>query len=220
MPHWFKRLANRLLLFRRVWMAGAVAFAFLAESTAAPPQFATDDSQSEYLIDVWGTDEGLPSNIVTDIAQTPDGYLWCATYDGVVRFDGVRFLRVSRDDASQQDANRVMCLQVDRNGFLWAGTDGGGLWRFANGNATSYFDPSNTNGNSIRGLAEDSSGNLWLGTKGGVGRFQDGKFTWFHTETGYTNSARSVWDLVFDRANRLWVSDWNTLKVFQKDHFE
>jgi ligand-binding sensor domain-containing protein len=39
-------------------------------------------------VEVWGTDEGLPNNTVTGIAQTPDGYLWCSTYDGVVRFDG------------------------------------------------------------------------------------------------------------------------------------
>ena len=27
----------------------------------------------------WGTEQGLPSNIALDIAQTHDGYLWLAT---------------------------------------------------------------------------------------------------------------------------------------------
>ncbi|MEI2727200.1 MAG: two-component regulator propeller domain-containing protein [Verrucomicrobiota bacterium] len=44
-----------------------------------------------YQIDVWRADEGLPQGTVTSIAQTPDGYLWLGTQNGLVRFDGVRF---------------------------------------------------------------------------------------------------------------------------------
>ena len=28
---------------------------------------------------------------MTSIAQTPDGYLWVGTYNGLARFDGARF---------------------------------------------------------------------------------------------------------------------------------
>lgn len=41
--------------------------------------------------DVWTTANGLPQNTVTGLAQTPDGYLWLSTFDGLARFDGVRF---------------------------------------------------------------------------------------------------------------------------------
>jgi ligand-binding sensor domain-containing protein len=33
----------------------------------------------------------LPQNTVTGVVQTPDGYLWLSTFDGLARFDGVRF---------------------------------------------------------------------------------------------------------------------------------
>ena len=47
----------------------------------------------DYLIDVWSSEDGLRSSSVTAIAQTPDGYLWAGTYNGLARFDGVRFVR-------------------------------------------------------------------------------------------------------------------------------
>src|SRR5205823_5977972 len=45
----------------------------------------------DYVLRVWGVDDGLPSSYVYSIAQTPDGYLWVATSEGLARFDGVRF---------------------------------------------------------------------------------------------------------------------------------
>src|ERR1051325_6092039 len=46
---------------------------------------------TQYTQDVWRTEAGLPHNSVLAIAQTPDGYLWLATEEGLARFDGVRF---------------------------------------------------------------------------------------------------------------------------------
>ena len=47
------------------------------------------------------TENGLPDNAVTAVAQTGDGYLWIGTYGGLVRFDGVRFkLCGSKDKAT------------------------------------------------------------------------------------------------------------------------
>ena len=47
---------------------------------------------ADYLVDVWDTENNLPGSTVTAIAQTPDGYLWVGTYNGLARFDGVRFV--------------------------------------------------------------------------------------------------------------------------------
>ncbi|MCK5056633.1 MAG: hypothetical protein KAT34_08260, partial [Candidatus Aminicenantes bacterium] len=54
-----------------------------------------DKSVDRYLIDSWEIAEGFPSNEVTSIAQTPDGYLWIATSKGLVRFDGITFSIIS-----------------------------------------------------------------------------------------------------------------------------
>ena len=43
----------------------------------------------------WHTADGLPSDSVTAIIQTRDGFLWIGTSAGLVRFDGVKFTKVS-----------------------------------------------------------------------------------------------------------------------------
>jgi len=45
----------------------------------------------EYAHRVWETDDGLPHNGVNAMVQRRDGFLWLATQNGVVRFDGLEF---------------------------------------------------------------------------------------------------------------------------------
>ena len=46
---------------------------------------------AQFRIQQFTSSNGLPQNTVASIAQTRDGYLWVATYDGLVRYDGVTF---------------------------------------------------------------------------------------------------------------------------------
>jgi len=52
--------------------------------------------ETDYLIDVKDTEDNLPSSTVTAIVQTPEGYLWVGTYNGLARFDGARFVTFDR----------------------------------------------------------------------------------------------------------------------------
>src|SRR5690348_17698327 len=46
---------------------------------------------ADYIIDTWGIEDNLPGSSVSAVTQTPDGYLWVGTYDGLARFDGLSF---------------------------------------------------------------------------------------------------------------------------------
>src|SRR5882672_10955288 len=46
---------------------------------------------AHYGHDVWQREQGLPHNSIHSILQGRDGYIWLATEEGLVRFDGVRF---------------------------------------------------------------------------------------------------------------------------------
>ena len=56
---------------------------------------------AQYRFDHWTADNGLPQNSVRDIVQTGDGYLWFTTFDGLVRFDGVRFTVFDKTNIDQ-----------------------------------------------------------------------------------------------------------------------
>src|SRR5579862_3473461 len=55
-------------------------------------------SYSQFRSTQWTADSGLPQNIIRGVAETPDGYLWIATLNGVARFDGVRFTVFNRSN--------------------------------------------------------------------------------------------------------------------------
>ncbi len=61
----------------------------------------------------------MPQNNVINIAQTPDGYLWVATLDGLARFDGVRFKVFNKSNTPEMPNNRISSLFTDSSGRLW-----------------------------------------------------------------------------------------------------
>src|SRR6478672_8767497 len=77
----------------------------------------------EYGFDVWTTANGLPQNTVTGVVQTPDGYLWLSTFDGLARFDGVRFTIFDKGNARGILNNRFSGIFVDKAGAIWAMTE-------------------------------------------------------------------------------------------------
>jgi ligand-binding sensor domain-containing protein/signal transduction histidine kinase len=87
----------------------------------------------DYLMDVWTGDNGLPDSSVTAIVQTPDGYLWVGTYNGLVRFDGARFVTFDPLNTPALKHARVDGLFVDPQGTLWVNTRDGSMTSWRNG---------------------------------------------------------------------------------------
>jgi hypothetical protein len=102
---------------------------------AEPPSGAAD-----YRIDCWQTEDGLPQNSVTAIAQTRDGYLWLGTFNGLARFDGVRFVVFDELTTPALRSGRIISLAVDAQGRLWILSEYGDLTVFANGVFTKGSD--------------------------------------------------------------------------------
>lgn len=76
---------------------------------------------------------GLPQNSLNAILQTRDGYLWLATHDGLVRFDGTHFVIFDKQNTSSMVSNRFTTLFEDHHGNLWAGAEDGSLIEHHNG---------------------------------------------------------------------------------------
>src|SRR5687767_12183758 len=91
---------------------------------------ATDRrAAARYLVDSWQTDQGLPQNSVISMTQSHDGYLWLATFNGLVRFDGVRFTVFNSHNTPALDSSRIVRVWEDNSSRLWIGTEPGGLIR-------------------------------------------------------------------------------------------
>lgn len=62
----------------------------------------------------------------------------------------------------------VHCLLQDSRGYIWIGTDGGGVARFDGQKFETLTKTDGLSGNIIRSLFEDSRGNIWIGTDNGL----------------------------------------------------
>ncbi len=148
-----------------VWAACAAALALLAlPAGALDPRRAL----TQYLRRSWTSDQGLPQNSVQAIAQTPDGFLWLATQEGLARFDGVDFEVHSAATDPAFSVNNVQSLLVSADGTLWVGTEGGGVVRRTPLGFEALEIPENARSRSVRCLAEAPAGTLWVGTAGGL----------------------------------------------------
>ncbi len=119
-------------------------------------------ASAQYRFDQWTADNGLPQNSINAIHQARDGYLWLATSDGLVRFDGVRFTVFNKSNSPGIASNRFSCLFEDRHGDLWIGTENGGVTRRRGGAFTTYTTDHGLPYNLIRGVTGDEAGNLWV----------------------------------------------------------
>ena len=79
------RPATLVLLL--VLLATREAHAQSVSATSPRPESAAHS----WVHESWTVKDGLPVNSFSTIIQDRTGYIWAATFDGLVRFDGVRF---------------------------------------------------------------------------------------------------------------------------------
>ncbi len=184
------------------WVALALALALAL--TLVKPTSNAHAAAARYLIEGWGTEDGLPQNIVHAVAQTPDGFLWCATPGGLARFDGIRFVTFNAASTPALGTGRIRALLVDRQGVLWACTQEGGLIRRTQGIFESIPLPPPEGGGrrTFVGLADDASGTLWLSSEdGAVFTLRDGVLA---TVSGQW-PARAPFTALADARGGVWV---------------
>ena len=104
---------------------------------------------------------------VRRLAQTPDGYLWLATRNGLVRFDGNRFTTFLAGAVPGLESSTTQDLLVDADGSLWIATLGGGVSHYQHDRFRSYTTRDGLPGNDIQALFRDSHGVIWVATRGG-----------------------------------------------------
>jgi signal transduction histidine kinase/ligand-binding sensor domain-containing protein len=119
-------------------------------------------AQAQYGVDVWTVDDGLPQNLVRGLAQSPDGYLWIATFDGLVRFDGMRFTTFNQSNTAGISSNRFGSMYQGKDADLWLVNEIGGLTRYHDGSFRTYGVNDGVPGYLVDGITGDQAGNIWI----------------------------------------------------------
>ena len=123
----------------------------------------TSSDDPAYVFDRWETEDGLPENSATALAQTPDGFIWFGTFNGLVRFDGVHFTVFDQANTPSLPGAEILNLFADKSGVLWvSSTDG--LFRFRNGTFSNVGRAAGWVGDSVRTFTQNKTGEILLTT--------------------------------------------------------
>jgi ligand-binding sensor domain-containing protein/two-component sensor histidine kinase len=144
----FKQAAKHALAV--LWML----LALMVVASAARAEAAVQ-RLSQYSHTAWRAQDGLLIS-PNSIAQTTDGYLWMGTNTGLVRFDGVRFVRWNDFDGASVAGWSIDTVFAASDGSLWIATFRH-VARLQGGRLTTYDVP----GRPLQFL-EDGAGAIWF----------------------------------------------------------
>lgn len=158
---------------------------------------------------IWNTHDGLPHNTINHIHQDEQGYLWLATWEGPVRFDGRRF-EVFGAESGVPDVSTLFITTHPASGHIVA-TGGRG--------AVSHFDGQNWQvkpriSNRVDVAVYQSNGHAWYGTVDGgvVLERPDGSRQSYSVERGLPSAM--VLHLSLDSNDNLWVGTNRGIALF------
>ncbi len=127
-----------------------------------------------------GDDQSLSNNIIWSLCQDFQGNLWVGTNNGLNRLNGgfdrpdSGNRRTGFEKIDSRTGGAIRAVLEDKLGFLWVGTDGGGLSCIdqSTGEATVHrHQPSNSQSipsDRLRAMLEDRERNLWIGSFNGL----------------------------------------------------
>lgn len=87
----------------------------------------------------YSTDYGLPSPYVKSITQDPDGFIWVATRDALVRFDGINFQEFPCYDKHNHSIKEYFNKLFVFNDTLLIAQTNGGQFFYYNADLESFF---------------------------------------------------------------------------------
>ncbi len=138
------------------------------EPRSAAPGLDPDLALTQYVLESWTEDDGLPHNAVMAVVQTRDGYIWLGTLGGLVRFDGVRFTVFDRSNTPDMASEFVRALAESSDGALWAGLDRGGLLRIMDGRIEAIPGDDRLASGPVDILHDDGRDGVFAGTGSGL----------------------------------------------------
>lgn len=133
----------------------------------------------------WTTEDGLPDNTISGIAQSKDGYLWVGTKGGLRRFNGADFAEIPLQRIPNLPSRAIREMHLDQGNRLWLSLERGPLLSLGE-DASQLFTCEDGLPNSlIMGLTDDADRCLWIAYPFELFELRDGKISKLGRERGF-----------------------------------
>ena len=158
---------------------------------------------------------GFVSTVMTD----NDGKIWAGTSAGAFRSDGKSFKNVNLPKWNGKNASwkimldAVMCIVQDKQGNMWFGTDGNGVFKYDGKSYTHFTKADGLLTNNVIRILEDRNGNKWFASiasrqpkvtaDGGLTVFDGKSIKNFQGTKGLTDN--DIYTLFEDSKGNIWI---------------
>lgn len=167
---------------------------------------------AQYLkCEVLDNSNGLPTNAIRRIHQDKEGYMWFASPNGLIRYDGYDYT-MFRNDISHPEllySNNILSID-DSSDYVWIGTESG-LNRYDKRSKKIEKISLEIGYPLVNVVFVDNDSCLWLGTSKGLLRYNPKSGTqqnYWKVNDGQTELS-GVQDIFKDSQGRLWIALWS-----------
>ncbi|MGJ8696576.1 MAG: sensor histidine kinase [Verrucomicrobiaceae bacterium] len=167
---------------------------------------------------VWQTEDGLPDNSVSAIAQSSEGYLWIGTNGGLIRFNGISFTTLPLREIPNLPSKQVHSMTLDHQGQVWMGMERGPIISIGDTSVKTLTEADGVINRRTSNLTVDLQGRIWIAYTIGVCLVENGKVTRFGKNQGVPQARQS--GTACDSDGNIWLASGPKLKVFKDLGFE
>ncbi len=178
----------------------------LACASWCAPLLAQDKPLTAYFRETWTTRQGLPHNQVNAIAQTPDGYLWFGTWEGLVRYNGLEFQVFDRRNTPALKDNGIRSVRTTDDGTVVVSTSRGGVSVKRGDDWRTWTMADGLSQNEIMDALYDRDERLWVATENAGISVVGGKGKPLHFDVRNGLPSNVTYSLLLDRAGSVWAA--------------
>lgn len=176
-----------------------------------------NEGVSGWFYRAWQTEDGLPDNSVSAIAQSPEGYLWIGTNGGVIRFNGAEFTPLPLRDIPDLPSRQVHAMALDRSGQVWMGMERGPIIRIANDSFRTFGEADGVVSRRTHKITEDQQGRIWVAYSNRLCLIEQDQVIQFTGEHGIPSGWIST--IECDYEGTLWLSTNSKLGQFNQGKY-
>lgn len=154
------------------------------------------------IIELLGTESGLPYESIRSVCEDPSGTIWAATQNGLLAHwqNGVWNLRPG---GTNEPSGNFSCVVASPDGGLWIGTRDHGLYHFKDGRYRNWRQSDGLSSDDVRSVLECSNGDVYFATD------NPSRVEWLHAgqlqPLQMTVQVRSIRALTQDAQGQIWA---------------
>jgi signal transduction histidine kinase/ligand-binding sensor domain-containing protein/CheY-like chemotaxis protein len=138
--------------------------------------------------------------------QDDKGVRWISSVGKIIRIENGTDKIYTKDDGLPEV--RLFCLLKSKNGDLWVGTAGEGIYRLIGNKFIKYGKQNGVNGLYTKSILEDKLGNLWVASNRGIIKFDGSKFVpgqYLSSAAKEKMDSIDCLSLYQDRESNIWI---------------